>query len=572
MNHTINDTIKSYDVLIIGGGISGLTSSALLTKAGLSCCLIEMSGKPGGYLAGFDRKSFRFDSAIHWLNNCGPDGLVGRIFSIAGNDFPKAKHQKSIRRFISKDFNYLVTNNPDELKQQWIQLFPEDKAGIVKFFKDAKRIAKSFDNYINLSRSMDTMNLIDKGLHGLKMLSFVIPFLPHLRYTGDLGIIKGLSKYFTNAKLKEVFSSEPDLLSCLIPISWAYSNNFQTPPSGGSQRFAEWLIHVTKELGGEIHLGTKVIEILVKNDAAYGVKVQKKQQITEIQCRYIVAACDATVLYDKLLPPTRKSQQKLKLIEQAKLYSSGLSVSIGLDCKAEDLGLGEENIYFAETTLDREKLGNGDPYTSGMHILASSVRDKTLAPLNKGTITLFIPAFISDNNYWGCEIDENGQYVRGRKYREIKKEYADILIGRVEKGFIPTIREHIEFLDVATPMTLLRYTGNKEGTMMGQKPGKENMQLKVAGYKTPYKNIYQSGHWADYGGGILIAMKSAVNTTLMILKKEKPKTFKLLSSYIDGKLGLSELQAAKVLVPYINNWISDPTPAQRADESIEITN
>ena len=61
-----------YDVLIIGAGISGLTSAALYSRFGMSVCLLEMDARPGGYLAGFRRNDFRFDSAIHWLNQCGP--------------------------------------------------------------------------------------------------------------------------------------------------------------------------------------------------------------------------------------------------------------------------------------------------------------------------------------------------------------------------------------------------------------------------------------------------------------------------------------------------------------------
>jgi len=49
---------SEYDVVIIGGGISGLTSSALFSRAGLRCCVLEMDNRPGGYLAGFRRKDF----------------------------------------------------------------------------------------------------------------------------------------------------------------------------------------------------------------------------------------------------------------------------------------------------------------------------------------------------------------------------------------------------------------------------------------------------------------------------------------------------------------------------------
>ena len=108
---------EKYDVVVIGGGLSGLTSSALFSRAGLSCCVVEMDSRPGGYLAGFRRHEFRFDSAIHWLNNCKPGGLVHKIFDIIGKDYPKAMEQKRIRRYLSDEFDYLLTNNPDDLKK-----------------------------------------------------------------------------------------------------------------------------------------------------------------------------------------------------------------------------------------------------------------------------------------------------------------------------------------------------------------------------------------------------------------------------------------------------------------------
>ena len=553
---------KYYDVIIIGAGISGLTSSALLSKAGLKCCVIEMDKKVGGYLAGFDRKGFRFDSAIHWLNNCDENGWVNKIFRIIGDDFPKSKAQKHIRRFISNDFNYLVTNQPDELKNQWLQEFPDDTKGINRFFKDAKSISKSFESHINLSRTMGTMGFFEKTQYGLKMLKFAIPFIPHLKYTGDEGIKKGLDKYFKNDKLKRVFSSEPDLLSCLIPIAWAYSNNFQTPPKGGSQAFPEWLTHSSSQLGADIICDAKVTGILTQDKTAKGVKIQRKGEIIEINSHYVVAASDAEHLYEKLLAPDLIPEKRQLALKNAKLYSSAFTVSIGIDCPPEELGLGEENIYLFDKNSSRKELGDGDPYKSGIHIMASSVRDKSLAPINKGTVTLFIPAWIHSFNNWECEIDDNGDYIRTKRYRDLKKGNAQILINRIEQKLIRNFKEHILFYESATPITHFRYTGNKDGSMMGQKPGKGNMNAKVASYTTPVKNLYQSGHWADLGGGVFIAMKSAVNTSLIILKKENKEQFTLLANYIDGKTNIETIKSSDLFKNYINNWKQMPAPSE----------
>lgn len=516
-------------------------------------------------MAGYDRKEFRFDSSIHWLNNCGQKGWVAKVFSIIGDDYPKAKKQKQIRRFLTNQFNYLVTNDPDRLKEQWIKEFPEDKEGINKFFNHAEKLSKSFDKYHNLSRSTDTMGWFEKSIHGLKMLDFAIPFIPHVKYTGDPGIEKGLAKYFKNPQLRNVFSAEPDLLSCLIPISWAYSDNFQTPPTGGSQRYTEWLVYVSKQMGGHVFLNSKVTEIILQKKIAIGVKVKTLYGERAIFGKYIIVASDAESLYKNLLPPSKSGLKMIDKIENAKLYASGLTVSIGLDCHPKNLGFGEENIYLSDIGHKRKEYSDGNSKKSGMHIIASSIRDQSLAPKGKGTLTLFVPAWITSHEFWGCEKDENGEFIRGEEYKRLKELHANILIDRVEKRIAPNLRKHIEYYDVATPMTLLRYTGNKNGSMMGQKPGKENMRAKLASYKTPIQNVYQSGHWAELGGGILIAMKSAVNTSLMLLRKEKPKKFKLLAAYMDGKLTIDQVLSADIFTPYDGSWTPIPTPAEKME-------
>lgn len=552
-----------YDVIIIGGGISGLSSAALFLRAGLSCCVIEKHSIPGGYLQGFDRGTFRFDSAIHWLNSCGTDGFVSRIFNIIGQDYPKAKTQKRIRRFVSHDFDYLLSNKPDELRDQWIAEFPEDKKGILKFFKDAKRIANSFESHKNISRTVDTKGHLESALHGLHMFKFILPFIPHVRYTGNKGVDKGLKKYFRSAKLRRVFSSEPDLLSCLIPISFAYQNDFQSPPEGGSQTYAEWLSFVIEQLGGDIFYNGDVKEILLENKRAKGLVFESKKQAYQLNSKYIIATNDLETLYNKQLPKDAISVKEKAKLDSAILYSSAFTVSLALDCKTQDLGLDEYSIYLADTRLVREDLDSGDPYKSGMHIIASSVRDATLALPNQGTLTLYIPAWIQQNNYWACEKDSKGNYIRGEAYKALKKQHADILIDRVSERLIPGLKEHILKCEIATPITHLRYTSNKNGTMMGQKPGKANMQAKVASYKTPIENLYRSGHWSDLGGGVPIAVKAALNTTLMVLKKEDKKVFNLLANYMDGKQEINSLTTSTLLKPYKNDWKLRPTPAQQ---------
>lgn len=553
---------KEYDVIIIGGGISGLTSAALFSRFGLSVCLLEMDARPGGYIAGFRRKDYRFDSAIHWLNQCGPNGLVTNTFQMIGNDFPVAKQQKRIRRFLIEDMDFLVTNDVNQLMNQLIDEFPHEEAGIRKFFKHAKRIGKSFANFSDVNRTMETMNVFEKSLRGLKMLRFALPFIPHVRFHGDEGVPKGLARYFKDERLLEIFGAEPDLLSCLIPISWAEIGDFQTPPEGGSQMFAEWLMHVVEEYGNDILFQSKVEKITVENGAATGVEFTRKREKHVLKAKHVIAACDVEALYERLLPAGVASPKMLKNLKNAELYASAITLSIALDCTAESLGFDEEIMYLAKSGASRADHGSGDPHTSGIHILASSVRDKSLSPEGKGTLTVFIPGFIEQFDHWRTETNELGESVRGEAYKNLKQEVADILLDRIEKRLNIDIRSNIVYLDIATPITHERYTGNRGGTMMGARPGKVNYQAKIAHYQTPVKNLLLSGHWAELGGGVPVAVRSAVNTTLLVLKKENKAAFKLMAKYVDGKISAKEIEESSYTIPYPNNWKPKKTPAQ----------
>lgn len=563
----MKEQIKShYDVVIIGAGVSGLTSAALLGRAGLSVAVLEMDARPGGYLAGFRRKDYRFDSAIHWLNQCGPKGFVHRIFGAIGTDFPETKDQVNIRRFITQDIDFLLTNTPDDLRDELIREFPHEKKGLLRFFATAKKMAGAFANYSTNFRDMQTRNVFGKAYYGLKLAKFGLTFVPHVFYGGEKGVIKGLKKYFSDPKLLQIWAAEEDLLSCLIPIAWAYNKDYQLPPKGGGQVFPEWLEYVTKSLGNQIFYQTRVKRIVHQGDKATHILADHKGNELAFSADYFVAACDVETLYERIMDPELSDAGFLKKLKNAELYSSAVTLSIGLDCPAEELGFRDEMLLIVDATVKRSDHNAGDPHKSDLSVLAPTTRDKSMAPEGKGTLTIYAPAHFHQYNNWGIDYDENGNIVRGERYKEVKQEYANILIARVEKAMQTDIKSHIAYLDVATPITHYRYTGNKDGTMMGARPGKNNYQARIAHYKTPLKNVLLSGHWANLGGGVPIAVSTAANSSLLILKQSKPKIFSALGAYFDGRIDKTKLDKTPGIVHYAEDWRMKPTPAEKKTE------
>ena len=554
-----------YDVVVIGTGVGGLTAAALLSKCGFSVCVLEKEPHVGGYLAGFRRRNFLFDTAIHWLNQCSPDGMVFKLFDIIGNDYPAAEPQKRIRRYKGESFDYLLTNNPDELRDQLINEFPHEKKGIERFFKASKKLGTSFKNFSSVFRSEESMNFFERMRNKMRMLKFVIPFIPYVMYSGEKGFKKGLKKFFKDEKLHKIFASDTELLGCLVPIGWAYYGDFQSPPKGGSQMIPKWLQYVVEHYKNHVYFKCKVLQILVEENIAKGVRFEHRGKEYRVSSKYVVAASDIETLYEKMLPAGTVPAKLLSRLRAAELYSSSITISIALDCPTEALGFNEELVHIVDENENFDAYSSGDPLKSEISILAPSRRDKSLAPEGQGTLTLYMPAIMDYKNNWQTEKDEHGNYIRGEEYVKLKNEIAEIIINRVEEKVAPGLRSHILFYEIATPVTHWRYTGNKNGTMMGAKPGRANMQNKIAHYQTPVKNLLLGGHWAELGGGVPIAAKAGANAALLILRKENREAFNLLAAYMDGSISLQTLLSGKCFKDYDNSWVKPLTPAQRME-------
>src|SRR6056297_330909 len=546
-----------YDIIIIGAGISGLTAGALAGKFGLKCCILEKESKQGGYLAGFTRNGFKIDTAIHWLNQCNKNEMAGRIFNLIGSNSPEIKIMQKIYRFKGDNYDYLLTNNPDELKEKLISDFPHEKKGIEKFYHSAKKIAQGSIQYAKLFRTEESMSFPEKIIFKLRLLKFVLPLIKYIFFSGEKGVTKGLNLFFKDKNLHKLYHSEKDLLSCLFPIAWAYIEGYQIPAKGGASVFIQWLTHVNNFYKNDLILNAEVKNLKINNRVCESIHFLQNETQYELKSKYIISTNDIESLYTKMLPENTISQKFKQKLENAVLYSSALTISIAIDCPSENLGIHQELICISKENITRDDHDGGDPQLSDISVLSPSARDKSLIPKGKGLITLYMPAYIDYKNNWLTEKDSEGHFIRTDNYYKLKDEIAGMLIQRVEEKLSIDIKSHILFLDISTPITYLRYTGNKNGTMMGARPGKENMKAGIAHHQTPVKNLILGGHWADLGGGVPICAKSAANAVLLLLKKENKQSFRLLANYMDGKITIEQLNNSSVVKPYNNSWTNE---------------
>lgn len=522
---------EACDVVVIGAGMSGLIAGALLSKAGRDVLVCDPQSRPGGYLAGFRRKHFVFDSAIHWLNQCGPGGSVHRMLEYIGDDAPTCAPLKRIRRYKGQSFDELLTSDPEELKRDWLARFPEEAAGIERFFADARQIGDRMAGFTDFMRTPSSMNLLELARFGLRIGLWGMPLASKSRWTAR----QGLARYFKGDGIKRIFATEADFMSIIVPIGWAYHQDFQAAPVGGSQAFPQWLVERIRAAGSHVLLGRGVSRVCVEDGEATGVVLEEKprRKIPEhtVRCQHVIATNDVLTLYERMLPPSTLSAARLDKLRNMEMYSSSVTISIGLDCPAQDFGFDEEMMILTRDDVAREDQNNGDASAAAVTILAPSTRDTTLAPPGKGTLTIYVEADIEYGDHW-----QTGEgLARGAQYRDFKQAYADAVLRRIEETLEIDLRPHIEVMDVATPVTHWRYTGNRRGSLMGGRPSHTNMRNRIASYRTPVKRLFLGGHWAEYGGGVPVATRAGANSALLVLKETDRREFRRLADAIDGR-------------------------------------
>ncbi|MBI66701.1 MAG: FAD-dependent oxidoreductase, partial [Candidatus Marinimicrobia bacterium] len=80
-------TNENWDAIIIGSGISGLTSARLLADSGKRVLILEKHFKFGGYTHTFKRNNYEWDVGIHYIggNLHNPNSFLRQLFDYLSN-------------------------------------------------------------------------------------------------------------------------------------------------------------------------------------------------------------------------------------------------------------------------------------------------------------------------------------------------------------------------------------------------------------------------------------------------------------------------------------------------------
>ena len=126
----------SYDVIIIGAGLGGLTAGAKLSKEGKKVLLIEQHNIPGGCATTFKRKDLKIEVGLHMIDGLDEGDPKLKLFEELGIlDNLEFKRIPEFYRFVKPGVDLTIPDSYEQAIEVLTERFPAEKIGILKFFK-----------------------------------------------------------------------------------------------------------------------------------------------------------------------------------------------------------------------------------------------------------------------------------------------------------------------------------------------------------------------------------------------------------------------------------------------------
>jgi all-trans-retinol 13,14-reductase len=486
----------TYDAVVIGAGLGGLSAAAAFARQGFKVLVLEQHSVPGGYASAFKRPGgFTFDVSLHSTTVGLRNGIANLISGFPEiEDVVFAPH-RPLYRAVYPDYDIRV---PDRDMASYIALlkknFPDDGAAIDGIFADMKGFT---DDVQRLSGAGGQANMAD--------FPKAYPFL-FKNFNRTWGAM--LDERVQNPKLKAVISGlwgyfglPPSKLSAFyyaMPLV-GYLENGGFYPAGTSQRISDAFVGLIKKNGGEVKLNTRVERVLTLDHAATGVRTADG---AEYKARAVVSNANAVDTLTRMMDEREFLKDTLARMDKYSISFSTLLIWMGLKTDlVRKVGIKDSEIFFTPgydvEAAYEEALAGGLPDNPGFGLTLYDNVCPGCSPKGKNTVNIIT---MQGYDHWKkYETD----YFYGNKdaYNKEKMRLADILIGQAEKKFLPGLRQAIEVLEVATPLTNLRYTSNPRGAIYGWDQTVDNSGQRRFPQKTPIKNLYLAGAWTFPGHG-----------------------------------------------------------------------
>ncbi len=507
-----------YDAIVIGSGLGGLTTAALMAKAGKKVLVLERHYTAGGFTHSFKRRGYEWDVGVHYVGEVhNPNSTLRRVFDvITDGNLQWAKMDAVYDKIIiqGEQFNFV--------------------AGAANFREE-------------LLRSFPTAGRqIDAYLHHIRAATLSLPahfgprFLPGALQPTVGSMVGRLSnKYFhrtTKAVMAE-FITDPKLASVLtgqwgdyglppgqssfamhavVAQHYLAGGNF---PIGGASQIARHIEPVIQRAGGAVVVNAEVEQILVEQhgsgDRAIGVRMANGD---EILCQQVVSAAGLYNTYGKLMPESVGARHRFSdKMTAFKPSVAHLGLYVGLKGSAADLKLEQANMWIYrdadhDASLSRFLAKPSMDFPLN-YISFPSSKDPAWDEHYPGKSTIDV---ISLAPYeWFGQWANKPWKSRGADYDAFKAKLSEKLLSDVYKH-VPSARGKVDYFELSTPLSTQHFNNYGKGQLYGMDHTPERFAQSWVKPRTPIKGLFLTGQDILFCG-VASAMMSGVMTATSAL-------------------------------------------------------
>ena len=509
---------ETWDVIMIGSGIGGMTAAGLLAGvANKKVLVLEKHTEPGGLTHVFRRDGASWDVGLHYVGQM-EKGTLARSFMdfLSGGRLRWNKMPENFERFVYPGLTFEVPSDPREYENRLIARFPAEEKAIRRYFRDIRRVqAWNVQGFVSIfmPRFLGFWIGLGRRLKSRRATQTTAAYLekrfrsPQLRALltsqwGDYGLPPSRSAFAIHATI----------VGHYLHGAWF--------PEGGSGRIARSFERTIEARGGSLRVCQEVTSIIIEQERAVGVRVIDRRggEPREVEYRASVVISDvgARMTYERLLPTQGaiggKTARVRALLDSLKVDSSAVTLYLRLKAPVSTLGIKGENVW-VNTDMDHDSLaeqGRGTLEGRPSHIYVSFPSAKSG---EEKFHTAEIITFLDDAAFAPWKDRPHGN--RGPDYSALKERIADGLVDLAETA-IPGLKALVSYRELSTPLTVEYYTSHPRGRFYGLPAVPERYRSTLLGPVTPINGLYLSG--SDAGSlGIVGAMMGGVGAASKVL-------------------------------------------------------
>lgn len=500
---------NSYNAIVIGAGLAGLSAAANLAKAGKKVVVLEQIARPGGCYTSFFRKNVVFDITAHWTVD---HHKVNSLLTELNAPMIEFTPRLNIGEYIGpdKERGILLINNKAKfvksIKENYPQASLESIECLVKLslkVEEELRRSELMSPEISpiIVRAFGMIPLLFKMRTVLKYAKMPAEKLLLELFPSD--DLKGLRMaLYTIAPLRDISA-----IGFLALIGFALKGRAYEPV-GGAYKTAEAFESAAIRNGVEIRYSTKVKRITFLGKRASGVILENGDILL---ANNVVAAISPMQTFKELIEPNIVPARYIEKLDSTPISDPYIIVSIVTDLNLPKVDHDAIDMFISSSYDLKTSLQLNEPEKALFSIQFTRYQigkeDKNL----KG-IQLVAPASFDFENTWRT----GPSIARSIEYNQLKDDFSKRLLNRAEH-YIPGLKKHILSLNVATPVTMYRFTLNTAGAPVGWSYASRTQWKQ----RIPYvKGLYGAGHW--YGpSGIYNVALSGKNAATLILRDSK---------------------------------------------------